>query len=168
MTKREKFEYLAAAGHIGSDIARLLSISPQYVSLLKTRHGVQVKPHNDRELKLIYVAAPYSHESQEVRDKRAHIIFRYTEFLMASDLVAFSPITYGRVFEEAGHKSDFNTWKEFNKTILYASTHVHILCLPGWKNSVGVRQENRWAEQLRKPVVAMSFEDILSRIGESK
>ena len=103
---------------------------------------------------MIYLAVPYSHPSPQVRHERFEAINRYAAYLMQQGLAVFSPISHSHPIEE--HFKETKTWDFWqiqDLPILRICTSLHVLCIPGWENSVGVAGEIKAADELSIPVV---------------
>lgn len=102
---------------------------------------------------MIYIASPYSHTDRAVRQQRYEKVFRYTANLKMQGVVCFSPIVYGHQFHEAGHMPiNFEAWQAFNDHMLLAATSMHVLRLPGFDTSAGVKHEVVFADRHGIPV----------------
>ena len=66
----------------------------------------------------------------------------------------FSPIVNGVALTETGSRLwGFVHWQDYDLSFLqHWATELWVLCLDGWKDSVGVRKEIRVAESLGLPV----------------
>ena len=102
----------------------------------------------------VYVACPYSHEVGGVRRMRSVIATRYAAKLWAGGVSAFSPLTHNHGLASICPKdyepvrADFGGWEkiiEFDLEILSLCQQVHVLELPGWEHSRGVRREINYA-----------------------
>jgi hypothetical protein len=110
---------------------------------------------------MIYVASPYSHPDEAVREKRYLAAFNYCAAQLINGLVVFSPIVYGHLFSTRfGIAGDYLTWQRFNDEMLLACNEIHILCLPGWKESKGVAHELALAAQYNIGLRIGNYEDI--------
>ena len=97
---------------------------------------------------MIYVASPYSHPDEAIREARYLAAFNYCAALLINGLPVFSPIVYGHLFStKSGIATDYKTWQRFNDEMLRASSEIHLLCLHGWKESKGIAHELALAAQ---------------------
>lgn len=99
---------------------------------------------------IIYIAGPYSHSNQNVMHARFLEHERYTNKVLYNLLqTPYSPIVH---FHEMAQKYKLPTdalwWYAHNKRMLHVSQEVHVLMLPGWKESKGTSQEIKWASAL--------------------
>ena len=102
-----------------------------------------------------YLASPYSDPDPKVR------LWRYEEALNAcvhltrKRYIIYSPIVH---FHHAANIHDMpldaQFWWTHNSTMLSVANTLFILTLPGWKNSVGIRQE--WRQALSLPTIGSS------------
>jgi hypothetical protein len=90
----------------------------------------------------IYVASPFSHSDPEVRHKRYLRAMWYTMSLLKNRQWAYSPIVHcyemARLHDLA---TDAIFWMDYNFALLSQARELHVLCLDGWKDSVGVKGE---------------------------
>ena len=122
---------------------------------------------------ILYLAAPYSDPSPEVRNARVELASRAAACLMHHGYTVFSPITHGHYV--ADHlpdecRLDHEFWMKQCLPFLDRSHGLVILPLPGWGQSRGLRVERRRAEDLNIPELFMplSFpESFLSLLKET-
>jgi len=102
--------------------------------------------------KLIYLAAPYTHPSQTVRETRYQQLMEYFIQQLQTGSYIFSPIlhsvnTHNRAYID-GNKVEYKTWISLDLNILSRCDELHILQLDGWKESLEVEQEYQKAKEL--------------------
>lgn len=101
-------------------------------------------------MKKIYLAIPYTgreQESFEIANQRA-------ADLMARGYAVFSPISHTHPIALAGDlPKHWEFWREYDICFLRWCDEVHVICLPGWEKSEGVRAEIEIARKLEKPIV---------------
>ena len=103
---------------------------------------------------MIYLASPYSSEDPVVRKQRYNVVADYTAKQMARGFHIFSPIFYGhQLSEDYNLPTDAAYWWKFNREFLAASAEFHILIMPGWQQSVGIKQELEFAQAIGLPVM---------------
>lgn len=102
----------------------------------------------------IYLASPYSSPEQAVRDYRHRLAWQFTSAHLKRGRAIFSPIVNGVALTETGSRLwGFVHWQDYDLSFLqHWATELWVLCLDGWKDSVGVRKEIREAESLGLPV----------------
>ncbi len=105
--------------------------------------------------KRVYLAGPYSHADEKVREERAHALSAKTVELMMEGYVVFSPITHGHALLPWLPFScrTWEFWGAQDRVHLETCQELHVLCLPGWETSRGVTDELAWARESGKPVV---------------
>lgn len=111
---------------------------------------------------MIYLASPFWHKDKEVREFRTSMAVSATIDFIKSGLCVFSPIAYIKslvhVAEKNGVYCDFESghnwefWRKIDFNYVARCSELWVLCLPGWIDSVGVRDEIKFAEQLNKPI----------------
>jgi hypothetical protein len=106
----------------------------------------------ESELELIYLAAPYSHPDNKVVEERMAAVCRVDAVLMDRGTFTFSPLLKHFVKGYANLPGDWNYWQDFCRVTLPKCSHVYVLALDGWEESVGVREEIKLAELLKIPV----------------
>lgn len=121
---------------------------------------------------LIYLASPYTMKSKipgkarYFKRKRYHDACKATVALIEQGHVVFSPIVHSHPLALShGLSGDWAFWRRQDIAYLYACSELWVLMLPGWKESIGVKEEIGIAALLGKRV---SFLDPLTylSIGE--
>jgi hypothetical protein len=103
---------------------------------------------------LIYLACPYSHYSYLVREFRFQQANRYASKLMQAGLLVFSPISHTHPIAERGDlPKGWDYWERYDRAYMEISRAVVVLCIDGWKDSVGVAAEITIAGRLELPVL---------------
>jgi hypothetical protein len=108
--------------------------------------------------KLIYVASPYSHPSDDIRENNFRDVSTYTAKIVSEGFVALSPITFGHTllgFSEMPSHWEF--WKNFCISFLEKCDELHVYMMPGWDVSRGVSEEIEYATENGIPVVYVPF-----------
>lgn len=103
---------------------------------------------------MIYIASPYSHPDPKIEEQRYFRACDFTDSLLRSGHVAFSPIVYCYPISkrlELGGQAE--VWLWFNMSMMRRAEAVYCLQLDGWKESKGVGIELRLARALNMPVV---------------
>jgi len=101
----------------------------------------------------VYLASPYSNLDHEEAYRRA--LFA-TKVLLGEGIATFSPIIYGYQMRSLGEGWSF--WGKFNESWINWADIIAVYCLPGWKRSVGVREEFTYAQKYEKTV--LYYEDV--------
>ena len=103
--------------------------------------------------KLIYLAAPYSHEREEVIELRMELINKGFAHLIAQGYMVISPLTQGHIakclFDCPG---DWSFWRNLSIRLLRCCDAMFVMRLDGWRDSKGVKEEERIAGELNIPV----------------
>jgi hypothetical protein len=108
-----------------------------------------------------YLACPYSHPEQEVRDWRVQQVLKATANLMNDGWLVFSPIGHTYQLEpllkpELGQSHDF--WMKQDIALLRHASSLTVLMLPGWLQSTGVDEEIHIAKMCNIPIFYISGE----------
>jgi len=102
----------------------------------------------------IYLAAPYSHESEDVRLIRFQKINKQSAELMMQGHIVFSPISHSHPIatqENLPLSADF--WQSMNHSFIDWCDCVAVYQLDGWLESAGVKDEIRYATNNDKIVI---------------
>ena len=107
--------------------------------------------------KLIYLAAPYSSTEPSVVEFRVREINYAASIIFSGGNHVFSPISHTHPITEASEnlEGSWEFWAEFDERMLSFCDEVHVLTLPGWKESKGVTAELSAARRMRKPIFLM-------------
>jgi len=102
----------------------------------------------------IYLACPYSHENEKVREKRVEMATKAAAKLMEDGHQVFSPITHTHPISKYTnkHPCDNDFWMVQDLWILVACNEIYVLCLDGWEFSKGVEEEVKVAYRLNKKI----------------
>lgn len=106
---------------------------------------------------LIYLASPYSHPSEHVRNYRYFNARRVTILALKQGLAVFSPIVYGHDMETA-IGTLFEPWQTLNDAMIERCDEVWVLCDLDWQKSRGVKHEIELANKLNKPVKFLNID----------
>ena len=101
-------------------------------------------------MKRIYLAGPYTDNESITRRLRFLSLTAEASNLMNQGHVVFSPITHGYPIEKhCNIPGDWEFWRrQCFSFIENWAEEVHVLMLPGWAKSVGVKAEIELAEKL--------------------
>lgn len=102
----------------------------------------------------VYLAGPYSHEREAVRDARAVAHAAIAGRLMADGDAVFSPIAHGHFVTQYGELDamDQEFWMEQVLPWLEVSQALYVLKLDGWEQSKGVAREMIFARENGIPI----------------
>src|SRR5215471_10117487 len=110
---------------------------------------------------LIYVASPYTDQDNEVVAERVRLVEEFVTQGLAMGHIAFSPVVYGHSLSKKWNlPPGFDFWRHFNLYMLSISLDMVVLCIPGWKGSVGVRTEIEYAQDSGKKVILANPQDL--------
>lgn len=103
---------------------------------------------------IVYLASPYTHPNEDVREARFLMTEAVTAKLMTKGLHIFSPIVHCHALAKRySMPTDYMFWLEYNRSFLKAASTVCVFTLPGWEDSKGVAEEIRlaieWGKQLQ-------------------
>lgn len=97
---------------------------------------------NKTENPIVFISSPYGHVNPVVVAQRIHHTKRYVAHLLNANVQAISPTVYGHsIVTEYAIPGDWAFWQNFCLAYLLKSKEMHILCLDGWKESIGVKGE---------------------------
>jgi len=103
--------------------------------------------------KLIYLAAPYTHEDPQVRETRFQLINGAASHLMRAGVHLFSPISHTHPIALAGGlPTGWDFWRSYDETMLSACGAIVVLMLAGWDTSKGVTAEVSIGEKIGLPI----------------
>lgn len=96
---------------------------------------------------MIYLATPYSHPSDSVKDVRYHQIEKFTLDRVKNGYYIFSPILmYHHAHMRNLCAGDAETWRAYNEDFMRKADMMWVLKMEGWKTSKGVQSEIRFWE----------------------
>ncbi len=101
---------------------------------------------------MIYLASPYSHPDEAVREQRYELACEATATLLKLGLVVFSPIVHGHPLVKYGLATGFAGWEEIDREYISRCDELVVLMIDGWRESEGVRAEVEVAHEFRKCV----------------
>lgn len=102
---------------------------------------------------MIYLAIPYSHPEQVVREKRFKIVNAVAAELMRKGAVVYSPISHCHVIAaEYDLPTSWTYWKKSCVEFVTRSDQVIVVCVDGWKESTGVQAEIEIAKEHNIPI----------------
>ena len=102
---------------------------------------------------MIYLASPYSHPDESVRQARFEAACRAAADLVRQGLVVFSPIAHSHPIAVQGHLPvDWDFWQGECEPFVRVCESVLVLQLEGWEDSRGVQAEIALAKELGKCV----------------
>ena len=112
---------------------------------------------------LIYLASPYSHPEEEVRDQRYHDVKEVNALMLKSGFMCFCPIVSSyHIAKENQFCTSFDFWGPLDLRILRSCDVFCALTIDGWKESKGMKAEFEYAKALGKSLWTV---DMSGRIG---
>lgn len=114
----------------------------------------------------IYIASPYTSDDPEEQDRRERYAAAFVAAGVVLGIIAYSPVAYSSALRPHAPIDMGTTWEYWKKlclAMLSQAREVHVLKLPGWAESIGVRAEVKEAKRLGIPV---KYVDDISRFEE--
>ena len=112
-----------------------------------------MEPVSRKHGKLVYLASPYTADP-DTEAARYHAVLRAWRWLIDNndDFNFFVPVVQSHQLCVAGHLPvEWHFWADFDRTLLSKCEQFWVLCIPGWRESVGVGAERKIAEELGLP-----------------
>ena len=110
---------------------------------------------------LVYIAHPYLHRSNQVQAARIQLVKQYTEMLLEKDeVIPFAPIVMTRQFAMNGVQPK-RGWYEWDLQYLKRCDEMHLLCLPGWRDSEGVQLEITFCQDNEIPITYIEYTHLI-------
>lgn len=104
-------------------------------------------------MKKIYLACPYTHEDSKVRRDRFAQANKTAGELMKAGNIVFSPISHSHpVSLTLGNENNGKFWIKQDKAFIDWCDELYVLCIDGWDESVGIKEEVDYAKKLGKKV----------------
>jgi len=101
-----------------------------------------------------YVASPYTHESELIREERyLRVSFYVVQCLSRGDWV-YSPIVHCHELAKTwSFPKDAGFWHGYNRAMLTHAANLRVLRLDGWKESEGIKGEIKLADHQKIRVI---------------
>ncbi len=101
-----------------------------------------------------YIASPYTHENENVRERRALDVCEFAAALMRSGVHAFSPIAHTHLMSKHfAMPVEFDFWNDYDTEYLKWCDELIVHTQPGWQFSAGISAEIQTMRELGKPVI---------------
>ena len=101
----------------------------------------------------IFVASPYSHYDERVVEARAHEADIYVGELTRQGKVCYSAISaMHHLLKVCELPGTWEYWHMHCDRMMHHADEVHVLCLDGWEESVGLKNEIEIAKELNKKI----------------
>lgn len=116
---------------------------------------------------MIYLASPYTHPDNEVRQWRFCEACRAAAALLRAGVTVFSPIAHSHPIARFGMPTSWAFWSQVDREYLSRCDVLAVLTLAGWRESVGVQAEIKLAREMGLPVVYVSPTELDSEDRDS-
>lgn len=118
---------------------------------------------------MLYICSPFTHEDDTVQKRRFEIAARASARLMAAGIPVIPPLSLTLAAVEQGLVLSHAGFLKLDLQILRRCDEMVLLALPGWQQSVGVKQEIFEALKLKIPVTIIEEDEIefLPRVKKS-
>lgn len=101
----------------------------------------------------VYLASPYSSNDPAVTMKRLLDTQIAAAKLVKRGVFVLSPFIHCHMLKVVSDlEGDFNTWRNWNLAFIHLCSEFWVLCLPGWRDSVGVTYEIDYAKAIGKVI----------------
>jgi len=109
--------------------------------------------NKNNTVEVSYLAVPYSHPDPAVVQSRVDAIDELASVLISKGHFIFSPISmcHGMAMKY-GLPGDWEFWRKYNTEMMGRCQKLVVLCIDGWKESVGVKAEIEIATEMGLPV----------------
>ena len=114
---------------------------PNCTQVLYTEVKELKKKYVEGKKTLVYIASPYNHEDSEVTQDRMETVYAVASELMLQGKDVTTPLFMHEVVKRFELPSTFEYWEAYCFNILRRCDEMHVLCLPGWSESRGVKAE---------------------------
>ena len=103
---------------------------------------------NDGIKSIVYLASPYTHKDDSIREERYRKISQIAADLNKEGILAFSPITYCHtLLEYAEMPTNWSFWQSFCISFLQHCDELWVYKMEGWDRSQGIAEEIKFAEK---------------------
>lgn len=109
---------------------------------------------------LAFVSSPYSHPDPRVMDERANQAGDFAAWLWTlGGIHPISPIAHWHDIAKRNKlPSNALAWRDWNFLVVTRCELLYVLCIPGWRDSVGVAYEIQWANECEIPIFYATVE----------
>lgn len=106
---------------------------------------------------MYYLAVPYSHPNPLIREERFKASNRAAGKLIKEGKLVFAPISHTHVIaKEHDLPLGWDYWNGYDQYMLSCCSHLVVLMLEGWEESIGVNIEIKLAKQLGLSITHIS------------
>lgn len=114
----------------------------------------------NRPSHILYLACPYSHPQPHVRRHRHDVANLAAAKLISRGFVVFSPLSHSHPIAETGMDGSWETWERQCLALLDVCSHMLVLTVEGWGESVGLQAEMDHCQKTGKTVIFSSFDKL--------
>lgn len=108
---------------------------------------------------VFYLASPYTDPDPKVKQRRHRIVNYMCYYLMKKGVFVYSPLTHNLPIDQWGFHGNWQTWKDFDHTMVSKCDGLIVLKLPGWEESQGVQAEIEYAKKLGLTIEWIEFDE---------
>lgn len=101
---------------------------------------------------MIYLASPYSHPDEAIREERFRAVCKVAAKFMKHGHLIFSPIAHTHPIAQHGLPKGWEYWKKYDTEFIRMCEELWVLMLEGWSRSCGVKAEIALAVEMEKPL----------------
>jgi hypothetical protein len=106
----------------------------------------------------LYLGSPYSSRDQAKQHFRFRSAGHAVTYLLQQGIHVYSPIVHcHQLAIDYDLPKDFEYWREYNEAMLEPASMLMILKLDGWKESMGLDGEIRFATRKSIPIEFMDW-----------
>ena len=103
---------------------------------------------------LTFVSSPYSNPEPDIEHQRYLAVCDFTAWLWNDrGMIPVSPIAH---WHPIGRRNQLPTnamaWVDWNRCMVERADLLYVLCIDGWRDSIGVGYEIHWAKQQKLSV----------------
>jgi len=105
---------------------------------------------------LVYLASPYSHQDSNIREERFQLACEYAARLFMHGFLCLSPIAHTHPIAKHIHGDhSWSMWAEFDIRLIDICDSVCFAMIDGWKTSIGMQEEYKYAKKNHKVIYLM-------------
>jgi hypothetical protein len=115
----------------------------------------EIKSMPAMQSKIVYLAAPYTHEIASVRAARFNAVTLAAAKLIEKGHIVYSPLTMTHPIDLVmanGHTLGSKFWVDFDEAFMEVCSEMVLLCLSGWERSSGVARELAFFRERNRPI----------------
>jgi len=117
---------------------------------------------------MLYLASPYSHPDEDVREQRFIDACAASSFLMKRGELVFSPICHSHPIAQFGLPKGWDFWEKYDREFLEFCSSMVVLMLDGWQESKGVQAEIQIMKEMGKPITHLDPKEYANRPDSRK